>query len=36
MATLFALLKARWASMKTERLAMAEEKGRVGERRAQA
>lgn len=31
-----ALLKARWAFMKTRRLAMAEERGRVGWRRVQA
>ena len=36
MATLLALLKARWASMKTRRLAIAAEKGKVEERRAQA
>lgn len=36
MATLLALLKARWAFMKTRRLAMAAERGRVGARRAQA
>lgn len=36
MATLFALLNARCALMKTRRLAMAVERGRVGARRAQA
>lgn len=36
MATLLLLLKARWALMKTRRLAMAAERGRVGARRAQA
>lgn len=35
-ATLLALLKARWAPMKTRRLAMAEEKERVGARSAHA
>ena len=35
-ATLLALLKARWALMKTRRLAIAVEKGRVGAMRAQA
>ena len=35
MATLLALLKAKWAFMKTRRLAMAAESGRVGVRRAQ-
>lgn len=36
MATLLLLLKARWALMKTRRLAIAAERGRVGARRAQA
>lgn len=36
MATLLALLKARWALMKTRRLAIAAEKEIVGARRAQA
>ena len=36
MATLFALLNARWASMKTRRLAIAAERGSVEERSAQA
>ena len=35
-ATLLLLLKARWALMKTSRLAIAAERGRVGARRAQA
>lgn len=35
-ATLLLLLKARWALMKTRRLARAAERGRVGARRAQA
>lgn len=36
MATSFAWLKARWAFMKTRRLASAFESGRVAARRAQA